>query len=223
MIIAIDGTASSGKSTISRELGRKLGICVLGTGSIYRAITLKTLNLSINAADDESLAQMLETTKIECRFENGVTTIIVDGIAQQKDQLNSPEVSNTVAHISCKPFVREYVRKIQKQLASEHSDIIVEGRDIGSVVFPSAEVKLFIDADVVTRAKRRYEDYVNQGKKVNLNKVIEDIKLRDDEDRRREVSPLIMTSESILVDTSSSTVEESTDKIINIMKEKQLI
>ena len=220
MIIAIDGTASSGKSTISRELGKKLNISVLGTGSIYRAITLKVLNFNIRPYDDNRIKEMLETTIIESEFINGKTHIVIDGISQDLASLNSHEVSKLVPYISAKPFVREYVRNIQRTQASKHKDIIVEGRDIGSVVFPNADIKLFIDADEKTRAKRRKANYDQQGLNTPLNEVLKEIHERDEQDRSRSLSPLIMTSDAIIIDTSSLTIEESVNEIIKIINDK---
>jgi len=220
MIIAIDGTSSSGKSSIARALGKKLNITTLGTGSIYRAIALKMLNLNISENDDIRIKEMLETTNIESFNYNGETTIKVDGLTQPKDVLSSHEVSVFTPLISCKDYVREYVRSYQRKLAEENKDIIIEGRDIGSVVFPSADYKFFIDADIKARASRRLNDYVNQGKIYTLKDVIEEIQERDNKDRQRHISPLIMTSDSILIDTSDISINQSVDKIISYINER---
>lgn len=223
MIIAIDGTASSGKSSISRELGKRLDFCVLGTGSLYRALTLKLINLSIAPDDEQMIKNTLLTTTIESEYEGGRTKIYLDGIEQDLNLLNSHEVSVLVAHVACKEYVREFVRKIQRETASKHQNIIVEGRDIGSVVFPNADVKLFIDASVTARAERRLIDYKNQGKKITLESVIKEIEQRDQQDRERELSPLMMTSDSILIDTTNNTINDSVEEVLNILKDKNLI
>ena len=220
MIIAIDGTSSSGKSTIARTLGKRLNISVIGTGSIYRALALKMLNFGIDADDDSRINSMLDSTIINIGFSAGKISIIVDGILQQPNDLNSPNVSVFTPKMACKEFVREFVRKIQKQEALNHKDIIIEGRDIGSVVFPNAEVKIFVDADLTTRAKRRLADYTAQGKQKTLEDVIKELELRDNEDRNRELSPLIMTSDSIIIDTTSYSITESVDKIVKVIEEK---
>lgn len=222
MIIAIDGTASSGKSSIARALGKKLGFSVLGTGSIYRAIALKLLNLGIKADDDESIKQILETTTIESVYNGETTYIVLDGIIQPAASLNSHEVSVFVPHIASKEYVRVFVRKIQHDVANKNENIIVEGRDIGSVVFPEADIKLFIDADAVTRAKRRQANYLEQGKATSIEDVLAEIEERDNEDRTREVSPLIMTSDSMLIDTSSCSIDESVNMILKMVSDKRL-
>lgn len=221
MIIAIDGTSSSGKSTIARALGKRLNISVIGTGSIYRALALKMLNFGIDENDDSRITNMLDTTIINIGFSAGKISIIVDGILQKPNDLNSPNVSKFTPKMACKHFVREFVRKIQKQEALNHKDIIIEGRDIGSVVFPNAEVKIFIDADQTTRAKRRLADYIAQGKNKTLEEVTDELAERDNEDRNRDLSPLIMTSDSIIIDTTSFTIEECVDKIVKIIDSKR--
>ncbi len=219
MIIAIDGTSSSGKSSIAKELGRRLGFHVLGTGSLYRAVALKMLNLSIDLSDDEMIKTMLSTSKIESHFENGVISISIDGIDTPMSTLNSQEVSALSAEVAQKPFVREFIRSIQHAEAEKHQHIIVEGRDIGSVVFPDAEIKLYIDADIVTRAKRKQATYHENGEDVKLEEVIRQLEQRDKEDRERDISPLIMTSTSIFVDTSAETLDQSVNKIIDLISE----
>lgn len=222
MIIAIDGTASSGKSSIAKALGKRLGFAVLGTGSIYRAIALKLLNLGIKADDEESIKQILETTTIESIYNGETTSIVMDGIVQPLSALNSQEVSVFVPHVADKEFVREFVRKIQHDVALKNENIIVEGRDIGSVVFPEADLKLFIDADAVTRAKRRQANYLEQGQATSIDDVLAEIEERDNEDRNREISPLIMTSDSMLIDTSSCSVDESVNMILKMVSDKRL-
>jgi len=220
MIIAIDGTTSSGKSTIAKELSKQMKICYVSTGSIYRAITLKCLNFGVDYNDNERLLTILKTTDIEYTFEKENTIIKVDGLIQQKNDLASPEVSSLTPKIACKDFVREYVRQIQLKLAKENPDIIIEGRDIGSVVFPNADFKFYIDADLKTRAERRFMDYIKQGKTVTLKQVIEDVQARDEQDQHRDLSPLIMTSDSILIDTTEHSVQECVKTMRNIINER---
>lgn len=222
MIIAIDGTASSGKSSIAKALSKKLSIPILGTGSIYRAIALKMLNFNIDPNDDEFIKRTLDSTILNIHFSNNIPTIMVDNFVQELDKLNSHDVSIFTPKIACKDFVREFVRKIQKNHATKLENIIVEGRDIGSVVFPNAEVKFFIDADLTTRATRRLNDYIKQGKNITLQEVINELETRDNEDRFRHLSPLIMTEDSIILDTSSLNIEDAVNKMIKIIKEKGL-
>jgi len=221
MIIAIDGTSSSGKSTLSRELGKKLNICVLGTGSIYRAIALKLINLNINKDEDIKIKQMLESTKIQSKYIDKKTKIYVDGIEQSNEILSSHDVSVFTPFIASKEFVREYVRKIQKQMAKDNKNIIVEGRDIGSVVFPNADIKLFVDASIEARAQRRLTDYKSQGKNYSLKQVIDEVEKRDQQDKTRHSSPLIKTNDAYLINTTNTTVTEAVDIVINLIKNKK--
>lgn len=219
MIIAIDGTTSSGKSSIAKELSKQTKICSVTTGSIYRAITKKCLNLGINPEDDEKIKFLLETTDLDYSFDKDKTIIKVDGLVQLPQDLASPEVSNLTPKIACKEIVRKFVRAIQKSLAEKNTDIIFEGRDIGSVVFPNADFKFYIDADLKTRAERRFIDYVNHGKEVTLDQVMKDVLARDEQDQHRDLSPLIMSSDSILIDTTEKTVLECVNKMKSIIQE----
>ncbi len=221
MIIAIDGTASSGKTSASRELSKRLNIPLLPTGLIYRAITLKALGENISPDNKFALLKMIERTEIDLVYMNKEVSIYLDRLPVSYEELKSQEVSENVAHYSCIPFVREFVRKIQKEQANKYADVIVEGRDIGSVVFPNADIKFFVDADLETRAKRRQKEYLLKGENLSLEKVKEIINARDEEDRHRVLSPLIMTSDSVLIDTSDMTILGVVDEMIQKINQKK--
>lgn len=221
MIIAIDGTASSGKTSASRELSKRLNIPLLPTGLIYRAITLKALSENISPDNKFALLKMIERTEVDLVYMNKEVSIYLDRLPVSYEQLKSQDVSENVAHYSCIPFVREFVRKIQKEQANKYADVIVEGRDIGSVVFPNADIKFFVDADLETRAKRRQKEYLSKGENFSLEKVKEIINARDEEDRHREISPLIMTSDSVLIDTSDMTILGVVDEMIQKINQKK--
>lgn len=221
MIIAIDGTASSGKTSASRELSKRLNIPLLPTGLIYRAITFKALGENISPDNKSALLKMIERTEIDLVYMNKEVSIYLDRLPVSYEELKSQEVSENVAHYSCIPFVREFVRKIQKEQAKKYADVIVEGRDIGSVVFPNADIKFFVDADLETRAKRRQKEYLLKGENLSLEKVKEIINARDEEDRHRVLSPLIMTSDSVLIDTSDMTILGVVDEMIQKINQKK--
>lgn len=221
MIIAIDGTASSGKTSASRELSKRLNIPLLPTGLIYRAITFKALSENISPDNKSALLKMIERTEIDLVYMNKEVSIYLDRLPVSYEELKSQEVSENVAHYSCIPFVREFVRKIQKEQANKYADVIVEGRDIGSVVFPNADIKFFVDADLETRAKRRQKEYLLKGENLSLEKVKEIINARDEEDRHRVLSPLIMTSDSVLIDTSDMTILGVVDEMIQKINQKK--
>lgn len=221
MVIAIDGTASSGKSSVSKELAKRLGFPLLGTGAVYRAIAHKALFMNIEPDDDAALAQMLESTEIESVSNAGGSTVYVDKMPVPESRLNSPEVGHVVASYAVKDFIRVFVRSIQHKAARDNENIIVEGRDIGSVVFPDADIKFFIDADLETRAKRRYEDFLRQGKNISLDEVIRELQTRDEQDKHRNLSPLIMTSDAILIDSSDLTIAQVVDELVEKINSKK--
>ena len=218
MIITIDGTASSGKSTVSKLLSKELKIPMLTTGSIYRAITLKVLNNKIDYNDDKSLKEMLKNTKLRSQYSGDGTIIYLDDKICEKDQLGSPIVSNTTPLIACKPFVREFVRKIQRETAKNSKDIIVEGRDIGTVVFPNADFKFFIDASLEERAKRRMKEYQESNPNITLEEVIKDLDKRDKEDEHRDISPLVKADDATVIDTTNITAEQAVKIMVKCIK-----
>lgn len=218
MIIAIDGTSSSGKTSIARELGKLLNIPVLGTGAIYRAVALKLYNASVDISNDDNIKQILQTTNITTKYDNGKCVVFLDGLEEPDFVLHSPHISVYTPTIAINPIIREYVRSIQHQEANIHENLIVEGRDIGSVVFPDADYKFFIDAEIKARAQRRLNDYISQGKEFTLEDVIKEIEHRDDQDRKREISPLIMTSDAHLRDSSDYNAKQCAEQIANIIR-----
>lgn len=218
MIITIDGTASSGKTSVARAFATRLDFPLLGTGLIYRAITFKALKNVISFSDISGLQKMLDETEIESKFTKGKLTIYLDKIPMTNDELHEQSISENVAHYASIPFVREFVRKIQRKQAEIHKNIIVEGRDIGSVVFPNADYKFFIDADLETRAKRRFEDLVKNGENVKFEDVKKELANRDHEDSHREISPLIITSDSIYIDSSQRSIAEVVEEMAKKIK-----
>lgn len=216
MIIAIDGTSGSGKSTIAKELAKKLNFGFFSAGALYRAITVKVLNLKISDTDDGRLHEIAENTKIVYTYDGNQNTMFLDGM-NITDKLNSEEVGNMVAKIACKPYIREFVRSLQKDTAKYNENIVMEGRDIGSVIFPDADLKVFVDCKIETRAKRRLADFKKQGEKVELQQVIEELRQRDYLDMHREISPLIMCEDAYLLDTSSYTIDECVNKLIQVL------
>lgn len=221
MIIAIDGTASSGKTSAAKELSKRLDVPLLPTGLIYRAITLKAINENIVPENQSGLSKMLESTTIETVYMNKSVSVYLDKLPVSYEFLKSEKVSENVAKYSCIPFVREYVRKIQRQQAKTYKNIIVEGRDVGSIVFPNADIKFFVDADLETRAIRRQKEFLNAGENMSLEQVKEAIIERDEADRKRMISPLIMTSDAILIDTSSMSVMQVVDLMIEKINQKK--
>ena len=205
MKIAIDGPAGSGKSSLAKEIAKRLGVLYVDTGAMYRAITLKLLK-----EDESSYEEILKNTKIS--FEGD--KIFLDGKDVSKE-IRENEISNKTSEMSKKKIIRDYLVKMQREIARD-KDVVMEGRDIGSVVLKDAEYKFFLTADVKTRAMRRYKQIDDD--KVSFDEILEDLKVRDYNDSHRENSPLIQTEDAILIDSTDLNAEETIEKIISYIK-----
>ena len=215
MIIAVDGPAGSGKSTISKRLAEKLGFKYVDTGAIYRAITLKVIQHSVDFSNEKEICRLVESTKIELKEINGNLMVLLDGTDVTKEIRNNT-VTNNIHFISDKASVRERLIKLQRDCAGG-VDAVVEGRDIGTVIFPDAGKKLFLNADIEERAKRRYKEIIKQESSMELSKVIDDIKQRDHKDISRGTAPLKQAEDAILVDTTNMSIEDVLDYILKIL------
>ncbi len=205
MKIAIDGPAGSGKSSLAKEIAKRLGVLYVDTGAMYRAITLKLLK-----EDESSYEDILKNTKIS--FEGD--KIFLDGRDVSKE-IRENEISNKTSEMSKKKIIRDYLVKMQREIARD-KDVVMEGRDIGSVVLKDAEYKFFLTADVKTRAMRRYKQIDDD--KVSFEEILEDLKVRDYNDSHRENSPLIQTEDAILINSTDLNAEETIEKIISYIK-----
>lgn len=215
MIIAVDGPAGSGKSTISKRLAERLGFKYVDTGAIYRAITLKVIQRGLDFSNEKEICRLVENTKIELKKINGNLMVLLDGTDVTKEIRNNT-VTNNIHFISNKASVRERLIKLQRDCANE-VDAVVEGRDIGTVIFPNAGKKLFLNADIEERAKRRYKEIIKQDSSMELSKVIDDIKRRDHKDISRGAAPLKQAEDAILVDTTNMSIEDVLDYILKIV------
>lgn len=213
--IAIDGPAAAGKSTVAKQLARKLSFIYVDTGAMYRAITLKALRHHISVDDEEALSQLLKTTEIQLQYENHEQHVYLDG-ENVTDQIRSNEVSNAVSHIAKYPAIREEMVEIQRKLA-ENKNVIMDGRDIGTNVIPDAEIKIFLLASVKERAKRRYDENKAKGIPSDLQQLENEIAERDERDMNREFAPLTRAEDAIVIDTTSLTIEEVTNKILALV------
>ena len=222
MIIAIDGTSGSGKSTLAKTLAKKLNYGFFSAGSLYRAITVKALNLHIKPEEDDKLQYMIEHTDIIYTYDGVSNVMLLDGI-DVAEELHNEEVSSNVAKYSCKPYIREFVRKLQRDTQNHNENIVMEGRDIGSVIFPNAEMKVFVDCKVEERAKRRFRDYAVKDPNVTFEQVLEDLKERDYKDMHREISPLVMCENAYLIDSTLNSVDECLELILKEMLRRELI
>ncbi|MGA1846238.1 (d)CMP kinase [Deferribacter abyssi] len=214
--IAIDGPAGSGKSTIAKILAKKYGLLYIDTGAMYRfaAYLMLTTNRNLN-----ELVDLLEEKDITFEYKNGEQYLVVknDDILYLKDELRSIEVTSIVSKVASNKDIRNALTKKQKKIASKNN-VVMDGRDIGTVVIPDAEFKFFLNATLNERAKRRYKDFVEKGVKITFDEVLEDIKKRDEMDVKREVAPLKKADDAIEIDTTGLTIEDVVsiiDKIIS--------
>ena len=214
--IAIDGPAGAGKSTIAKYLAKKLNIEYIDTGAMYRAITLKAMRLGIDMEKDEEYGFLSETT---LDFSNG--KIVLDG-EDVSEAIRSVDVTTNVSTPSKIGCVRSTLVDLQRKI-SESKSVIMDGRDIGTVVLPNADLKIYLDASVECRAKRRMLERAEKGLVISLEETKEEIIVRDIKDSTRAISPLKKADDAVLIDSSDMTVEEVVNKIINIMKERGLL
>ena len=210
MIIAIDGPSASGKSTTAKGVAEKLGFTHLDTGAMYRAVTWGLKNAEITADDIEMIRHFL--SEIEIYFD-ATNRIHLNGVDISRE-IRSGNISSRVSAVSAVIEVREKMVKIQRQIA-KGNNCVLEGRDIGTVVFPNAEFKFFLIADVDVRAKRRLIDFEKMGETKTISELIADIRRRDELDSSRDHSPLIQAEDAIPIDTSQLTIDEQINKIIN--------
>lgn len=220
-IIAIDGPAGAGKSTVSKSLARKLGFLHIDTGAMYRSVTLEALRKKADLNDDNALENIAKSCRIELKPGDPVTRVFLNG-EEVTNEIRNPEVTQASAFIAnCVP-VRKILVARQQQMgrvdSAAYGGAVLEGRDIGTDVFPDAQYKFFLDASLETRAKRRLNDLQKAGEKTTYEKVLEEVKARDNRDYNRPVGGLRKTPESIVMDHSQLTVEQSVDEFIRYIR-----
>lgn len=219
MLIAIDGTVCSGKSTVAKKLAKRLGFLYVNTGAIFRAVAYVCNNHKVLPQQTEKVSELLKTIDYEQRKNSNNEAVFFVNGRDVTNELYSPLISNLSSCYSPLPDVREFVRQVQHKIV-KNTDAVVEGRDIGSVVFPNADVKFFVTASDDVRAKRRYNDYLSQGKEVSYENVMKDILERDRQDMEREISPLVKTEDAILFINDYNSPEPAVDKMEELVREK---
>ena len=216
IIIAIDGPAGSGKSTAAKNLAQKLGFIYVDTGAMYRAITYIAMQRGI-VDDIRAVIDMMKNLDISLKFENGVTRVFVNG-EEITDFIRTQEVNSKVSDISVIPQVREELVKLQRQMGAK-GNLIAEGRDTTTVVFPQADIKVFLTATLDERAKRRYKEYLEKNINTTLDEVRDSIANRDRIDSGREVSPLRKADDAIEIDNSNTPIEEEIEFLLKKISE----
>ncbi|MCK5457988.1 MAG: (d)CMP kinase [Melioribacteraceae bacterium] len=217
IIIAIDGPAGSGKSTIAKMVAERLNYTYLDTGAMYRAITYLALQKGI-VDDEKAVNELVEGLNVTLNFEDGLTHVFADDI-ELTEHIRTPEVNSKVSEIAAMPFVRKELVRMQQSMGRV-GNVVAEGRDITTVVFPDADVKIYLDATVDVRAERRYKEFLAKGVSVSFEEVKENIKKRDRIDSGREASPLRVAENAIEVDTSNLTVDEEFEILVENIKKK---
>ena len=215
--VAVDGPAGSGKSTITKMVAKSLGFNYVDTGAMYRALTFNFLSNGLDELEEEKIKELLSKTDFKVEYVDGVQYVYVND-EEVSDKIRTAEVSKFTSLFAKSPAVRDFLIDTQRNLAITNN-IIMDGRDIASVVLPNADVKIFLTASVEERARRRVLDFERQGiENVDFEKVKEDIKARDWQDENRDIAPLVKVDSATLLDTTSLTIDEVVDKMTELVK-----
>ncbi len=216
--IAIDGPAGAGKSTLSRQTAKELGFIYVDTGALYRAVGLKFLNLGFDTELNCNVEEILKDTTVDIRFVNGEQRVFLDG-NDVSDKIRTPEASMMASSVSAKPPVRAFLLEMQRKLAKDNN-VVMDGRDIGTVVLPNATVKIYLTASAKARAERRYKELIEKGTQVTFQEVYDDMVQRDYNDMNREIAPLKQADDAVVADTTECDLEGSLELLLKIIKER---
>lgn len=216
--IAIDGPGGAGKSTIARAAAKELGFVYLDTGAIYRTVGWGAKSRGVDPKDRAAVAALLPELKVELRYEDGLQHMLLNG-EDVTESIRLPEMSMYASNISTIPEVRDFLLDMQRDMAKSHN-VIMDGRDIGTVVLPQADVKIYLTASPEDRARRRYDELVLRGTPKDYEELLEEIRRRDYQDTHRDIAPLKQAEDAVLLDTSGCTFEESRQKVLDIIKER---
>lgn len=216
--VALDGPSGAGKSTIAKSVAKKLEYVYVDTGALYRTVAYYVISNGIDPQDEQSVVGCLENIKVNLEYVDGAQHVMLNG-EDVSDKIRTPEISMGASAVSAKPKVREFLFDLQQDIA-KNNNIIMDGRDIGTVVLPNAQVKIFLTATAEERANRRFKELQEKGDPSTYEQVLEDIKQRDYNDTHRETAPLKKADDAIEVDSTSMSLEEVIDTIVGIIKDK---
>jgi len=216
--IAIDGPSGAGKSVLAKNISKALGYIYVDTGAMYRAIGLYVFRSGVSSNDVESVVKCLENISLDIRYEEGTQVVYLNGENVNTD-IRLPEISMYASAVSAIPAVRSFLLDLQRDMAKNHN-VVMDGRDIGTVVLPNADVKIFLFANEEERAKRRYAELTEKGQKVTFEEVYGDMKTRDANDKNRTVAPAVPADDAIMFDNTGYEVDETLEKALKIISEK---
>ena len=213
--IAIDGPAGAGKSTIAKAVAKEMSYIYVDTGALYRTVGVFAIEEKTDFDNTEDMKNLLGRIDVELKYVDGVQKVYLNGL-DYSDKIRTPEASMAASDVSKIPIVREFLLSKQRDIAKENN-CIMDGRDIGTVVLPDAQIKIFLTADVEERAERRYKELLEKGTEVKFEEVLEDMKKRDYQDSHREIAPLKPAEDSIIFDTTGMTLEQSVPKMLELL------
>ena len=216
--IAIDGPGGAGKSTVAKAVAKKLGIVYVDTGALYRTVGLYVAEKGVDPHNVEDVSALLPDIHIEVRYENGVQCVYLNGV-NPGDRIRTPQMSMYASAVSAIPSVRAFLLETQKDIARKNS-VIMDGRDIGTVILPHADLKVFMTASAECRARRRYDELVAKGQDVRLEDVLREMNERDHQDSTREIAPAQAAADAVVFDNTGMTVDESADAVIALLRER---
>lgn len=216
--IAIDGPAAAGKSTVAKALANSLGYLYIDTGALYRAIGLYCYDRLENLKDAQSVCALLPEIKLELKHISGVQRVFLNG-SDVSEEIRRPEMSMAASNVSAIPQVREFLLSLQQDIAFENN-VVMDGRDIGTVVLPNADVKFFLTASAEVRTMRRFKEFEEKGQKVDFEQLLQETKQRDYDDSHRAAAPLKQAADAILIDSSNLNLSETVEKMRSIVEEK---
>ncbi len=214
--IAIDGPSGSGKSTLAKALAKKLGIIYVDTGALYRTVALAIKNAGIDHMDESAVVAYLPSIMLSATFEDGVQRIFIGSI-DVGDSIRTPEIAMIASRVSSYPEVRTFLLDTQRTIARSNS-VVMDGRDIGTVILPNATVKIFLTADNRARAKRRHEELLAKGQNVTYEEILTSMNTRDENDKNRKVAPAIQAEDAVLLDNSELSLEETIATVLDIIR-----
>ncbi|WP_457643271.1 (d)CMP kinase [Persephonella sp.] len=219
MIIAIDGPAGSGKSTIAKMLAKKLGFTYIDTGAMYRAVALKVKNSGIDPDSEKDVVELMKKTNIQLLNSDGSVKVLLDG-KDVSNLIRTEEIGKTASQIARHPQVRKVLVQMQREMGKKAVNAVIEGRDTGTVIFPDADLKIFLTASPEERAERRYRELKEKGLNVTYQQILKEVKERDYLDETRKDSPLRPADDAVVIDTTGKTLQQVFEEILALVNRK---